>query len=481
MKTSDMSILDKLKKYNEENVIPMHMPGHKRNVDMAGFLFDLGAKYDITEIPGFDDLHDPDGILDEAMKRASELWHSRSSVFLVNGSTCGILAGIRALTKYGDRILVARNSHKSVFNAIEICGLDPVFIMPPVEPSLGIYASIPSDEVLDALDRYGDIKLVVITSPTYEGVISDVKKICDHAHEKHIPVLVDEAHGAHLGFTDYFTGGAVAAGADIVVQSLHKTLAGLTQTAIMHINGDLVSENDMMRQLDIFETSSPSYLLMASIDGCVRLLSSSGEKLFHNWQERLDMFDATVMDLKNLHVLSHGKDKYKKYEGIHATDPSKIVISAKGTELQGIELMRLLLDKYNIQLEMASMDHATALTGIGGNKEDLSALALALNEIDAQCKVYTKDTSYGLPKTYPKKVKSICESIAGRYRYMDTSDTAGAISAEYIFAYPPGIPIIIPGEQIDCSVISAISAYQDHGITLKSSLGNALDTLAVLV
>ncbi|MFA7672459.1 MAG: aminotransferase class I/II-fold pyridoxal phosphate-dependent enzyme [Clostridia bacterium] len=477
---SDMSVLDKLKEYNEKNVIPMHMPGHKRNVDMAGFLFDLGARYDITEIPGFDDLHDPAGMLHESMKKASDLWHSASSFFLVNGSTCGILSGIRALTKYGDRVLVARNSHKSVYNAIEICGLDPVFIMPPVEPSLGIYASIPADAVEDALDTYEDIKMVVITSPTYDGVISDIRKICEYAHKKHIPVLVDEAHGAHLGFSDYFPGGSVSAGADIVVQSLHKTLAGLTQTAIMHLNGDILSENDIKRQLDIFETSSPSYLLMASIDGCIRLISASGGKLFHDWEERLGVFDSMVMDLKNLHIFSHGNDRYK-YEGIYAMDPSKIVISTKGTGLQGIELFRLLLDKYNIQLEMASIDNATALTGIGGSKEDLSAFASALNEIDAQCGKCTEDASYCLPCAYPKKVMSICKAIKSRYRFINTCDAIDAVSAEYVFAYPPGIPIIIPGEQIDCSVISVIAAYKEHGIELKSSLGSTSDTIAVLV
>lgn len=479
--TSDMSVLDKLKEYNEKNVIPMHMPGHKRNVDMAGFLFDLGAGYDFTEIPGLDDLHDPTGMLYESMNLASSLWHSASSFFLVNGSTCGILSGIRALTKYGDRVLVARNSHKSVYNAIEICGLDPVFIMPPVVSSLDIYGSIPTDAIKDALDRYEEIKLVVITSPTYDGVISDIRKICEYAHKKHIPVLVDEAHGAHLGFTDYFSGGSVAAGADIVVQSLHKTLAGLTQTAIMHINGGIVSENDIKRQLDIFETSSPSYLLMASIDGCVRLISSQGRKLFHEWEERLDMFDSMTADLKHLRILSHGNDKLKKYDDIFATDQSKIVISTKGTGLHGLELFDILLDKYNIQLEMASINSATALTGIGDSLEDLSAFASALNEIDAKCEISPVSASYGIPDTYPNKAMKICESLSYGHRYVNISDAAGAVCAEYVYAYPPGIPIILPGEKVDSLVISAFSAYKEHGIELKSSLGSASGKIAVLV
>ena len=190
------------------------------------------------------------------------------------------------------------------------------------------------------------------------------------------------------------------------------------------------------------------------------------------------MFDSMVTDLKNLHILSHGNDRYKKYEGIYATDPSKIVISTKGAGSQGMELFRILLEKYNIQLEMASIDNATALTGIGGSREDLSALASALNEIDAQYGKSIIGTSCSIPDTYPKKVMDICEAITCGYRYVNTSDAADAVSAEYIFAYPPGIPIIIPGERIDCSVISAISAYEEHGIELKSSLGSASGKIA---
>ena len=220
---------------------PLHMPGHKRRVLPAP---GLGcAAWDTTEVPGTDDLHDADGILAEAMARAAALWGSRRCWFLVGGSTCGLLASIRAAAPYGSEILCARNCHKSVYHAIELCALRPVWLTPPVDEAFGVYGSISPAMVADALAAHPGAACVVLTSPTYEGVLSDVAAIADLCHAKGIPLVVDEAHGAHYLPTAApygWQGGAVAAGVDLVIQSAHKTLPSLTQTALLHLNGDLI-------------------------------------------------------------------------------------------------------------------------------------------------------------------------------------------------------------------------------------------------
>lgn len=217
-----------------------------------------------------------------AQERAATLYGAKYTRFLINGSTCGILAGVRAVTKAGDKVLVARNCHKSVFNAIEICSLTPVYVRPTYFEEYGFYGSVDPKDVEKAFDENGDIKLVVITSPTYEGVISDVQKIADICHAHDAILFVDEAHGAHLGLDKRFEESARQLGADMVVNSLHKTLPSLTQTALLHVLTDRVDMKEIDSNLAVFESSSPSYVLMASIDGCVRFLEDDKKRALEN-------------------------------------------------------------------------------------------------------------------------------------------------------------------------------------------------------
>ncbi len=283
-----MSLTDALILYRDSGIYPFHMPGHKRNSFTYGFYADCGT--DITEIDGFDNLHDANGILKDGMKKAAHLYGSQHTFYLVNGSTCGILTGISACTNRGDRILVARNCHKSVYNAIEINGLDPVYILPQTVNELGICGSISPESIEKALEQSPEIKLIIITSPTYEGVVSDINRIADIAHKKNIPLFVDEAHGAHFGFTEGFPANSVSKGADIVVHSLHKTLPSPTQTALLHINGNIADITTVRRELSVFETSSPSYILMAGIDSCLEMLSKHSKTLFNEYKKRLKCF-----------------------------------------------------------------------------------------------------------------------------------------------------------------------------------------------
>ena len=264
------TLYDRLKEYGRSDYYGFHMPGHKRNLTLLGEAFPYGI--DITEIDGFDDLHHAEGILKSAQERAARVYHGEETHFLINGSSVGILSAIAGVTRRGDTILVARNCHKSVYHAIEMNGLNPVYLTPGFHTSVQMNTEISPQAVRKALTENPKIRAVVIVSPTYDGVVSDVEAIAEAVHEKGIPIIVDEAHGAHFGFHPYFPENANKKGADIVIHSLHKTLPSLTQTALLHMNGNFVNRGKVRRYLHMLQSSSPSYVLMASIDFCVDLL-----------------------------------------------------------------------------------------------------------------------------------------------------------------------------------------------------------------
>lgn len=463
---------EKLEKYFNENYLPMHMPGHKRNIKLLGEK--LPYKIDITEIEGFDDLHHPEGIIKEIEEKAKKIYKSKKSFILVNGSTCGILAGIRSVVNYGDKVLVARNSHKSVYNAIELNCLNPIYVLPKID-KYGINKNVEANDIEKILEKNKDIKLVIITSPTYEGVLSDIKAIVNIAHKYKVPVLVDEAHGAHLKFMENSNFEALNCGADIVIQSLHKTLPALTGTAILHIKGDLVKEEDVRRELSIFETSSPSYILISSIDECLDLIERNGKKLFLDYQENLKYFYNEAKALKKLKVLGNellNNNNKKNIEEIEKSlyDFGKIVVITKNTNITGKELSDILRKDYKIEVEMASTYYIIAMTSICDNKESFERLLNALKEIDLKLKKTVEDNSASYEIQLPKKEMTINEALnSKKFMLENYKNLEGKISKEYIFAYPPGIPIITPGEVFDKNIINIIEKYMKANIELRST------------
>ena len=462
---------EELENYFDENYLPMHMPGHKRNIKLLGEK--LPYKIDITEIEGFDDLHHPEGIIKEIEEKAKKIYKSKKSFILVNGSTCGILAGIRSVVNYGDKVLVARNSHKSVYNAIEINCLNPIYVLPKID-KYGINKNIKADDIENILEKNKDIKLVIITSPTYEGVLSDVKSIVNIAHKYKVPVLVDEAHGAHLSFMENSNFEALNCGADIVIQSLHKTLPALTGTAILHIKGDLVKEEDVRRELSIFETSSPSYILMSSIDECLDLIERNGEKLFLDYQENLKYFYNEAKALKKLKVLGNELLENNLY------DFGKIVVITKNTNVTGKELSDILRKDYKIEVEMSSNYYIIAMTSICDSKESFERLLNALKEIDLKLEE-VEDNTVSYKIQLPKKEMTINEALESKnFKLENYKNLEGKISKEYIFAYPPGIPIITPGEVFDKNIINIIESYIKSNIELISTF-NKFPNIKIVV
>ena len=284
---------------------------------------------------------------------------------------------------------MARNCHKAVYHAVELSELKTEYLYPSITKE-GIQGSIHPKDVEEALKKHPEIKAVILTSPTYDGVLSDVRTIAGMVHEKNIPLIVDEAHGAHLGFSESFPASAVSEGADVVIQSFHKTLPSLTQTAVLHRMSERIAPERIRKYLSVYQTSSPSYLLMASIDRCVRILQSRSERYFADLEENLTTFYRKVQDLKHLKVLT--EEDFSKEEG-YAFDPTKILIYTGDTDMTGKELMDILRKDWDMELEMASGYYALALTGIMDTEDGFFSLSEALHTIDEQMKKTGKDVA----------------------------------------------------------------------------------------
>lgn len=462
----EMGLLEQLKQYSTSDYYPFHMPGHKRNPEVDY----LPAEMDITEIEGFDNLHHATGVLAQAQARAAALYGSEEAFFLVNGSTCGILAAISAALPFGGHILMARNSHKAAYHAVFLRGLEVSYIYPDTVGGYGVCGGITPQEVQSALQKK-DIQAVFLTSPTYEGMVSNIREIADIAHEKGAVLIVDEAHGAHFHIGgDAFPESAIHCGADIVIQSLHKTLPSMTQTALLHVQGNRIRRSFLRKYLQIYQTSSPSYVMMAGIDSCLRWLEVHGKERFKAYAARLEQFYVRMEELKYLQVLK--PNQVQGRAGIHKMDPSKICIFTNASGWSGRSLYEYLLDKYHLQLEMAAGNYVIAMTSVMDTEEGFRRLEQALLETDRQL---GKNKSGMSDKTndriLPKAIVS--RRSADMEKYMGTvcllEESVGAVSSEYRYIYPPGVPVLAPGEVITDEVVKLLRYYEEQQLEVFGS------------
>lgn len=454
------TLYDRLKAYSESDYYGFHMPGHKRNKKYvnAGLL----CEWDITEIEGFDDLHHAEGILKDAQEQAAEVYRAEETHFLVNGSTVGLLSAILGVTEREDTILVARNCHKSVYHAIDMNELRPVYLYPEFDSQAGLNTKVSVDDVEKALVENPKIRAVVIVSPTYDGVVSDVKAIAETVHKRGIPLIVDEAHGAHFGFHPYFPENANVQGADIVIHSLHKTLPSLTQTALLHMNGTLVNREAVREYLHMLQSSSPSYIFMASIDSCVNLLKQEREALFEPYVNRLKALRKSLKKLRRLQLVE-----------TESYDRSKIVIAAGAIGISGKELQKRLLLDYHLQMEMAAGNYVLAMTSVGDTEEGFGRLEQALFELDQSLEEkVSEEIKIKLPKTelvytiaQIRKMKKMQKE--DNVFVLPWEESNGYISMEYAYLYPPGIPLIAPGELVTKEITDALLQYERLGFSVE--------------
>ena len=451
-----------LAQYAAGDLYPLHMPGHKRRLCPAP---DLPAAWDMTEVEGVDDLHSAQGILKEAMDRTARLHGAERTWYLVNGSTCGLLAGIRALAPAHSQVLVARNCHKAVYHAIELGNLRAHWLTPPVLSPFGVYGSLSPEAVEEAFQACPEAVCVVLTSPTYEGVLSDIAGIAAVCHAHGAALLVDEAHGAHLGLFPDWPDSAVHLGADLVVQSAHKTLPSLTQTALLHLGkGSRADPEEVERQLGIFETSSPSYPLLASLDGCTGFCTAEGGKAFAAWREALRKFDGIVESLRHFQVLGHGGTAPEIFD----FDPSKLPVCTAGTGETGVSLAETLRKRFRFETEMACGNITLAMTSPADTETALCRFGEALRTLDAEHTSCPAQTPI-LPPPAGRPVCTIGEAVLRPAEAVPLAEAAGRVSAEYVWAYPPGVPLIAPGEQAEPGFPEAVSALLGSGTNLYHS------------
>lgn len=481
-----------LQEYVNTDYYPFHMPGHKRNIIDGKNPY----SYDITEIEGFDDLHNPQGILRIAMEEAANFYGSDNTYFLINGSSCGILSAICGTTKKKDKILIARNSHKSVYNGVYLNELVPIYVYPEYVNRYGFSGGINPMNVEKALMDNKGIRAVVITSPTYEGIVSDIAAIGNIVHKYKIPLIVDEAHGAHFSMNPNFPKSALELGADIVIQSVHKTLPSLTQTALLHVKSKLVDKGEIEKYLRIYQTSSPSYVLLSSIDQCIKWIKEEGKSAFPVYIKRLEAIQKCGKELTHISIVD---DSIIGKNSIFSRDPSKIVISTRKCNMTGVELYQELSDKFKLQLEMATCDYVIAMTSPMDTEEGLLRLFKALAQIDRDIRIEALDYSKILKErlNYDKNchdgdntlennkmgllpgaivLKSISEVDNEKFEVIKLSNSPGRISREFVYVYPPGIPIIAPGEMITKECVDIICMYREKGLNIcgTKSKGAAL-------
>lgn len=464
-------LFEKLSAYGASDYYPYHMPGHKRRLK-TDTMREL-AQIDITEIDGFDNLHDAQGILKRIQEEAAAAYGAEESFFLVNGSTAGILSAISTAVSPGGKILMVRGAHKSAYHAAYLRDLQIAYLWPGVHPLFGCNLPATAKEVEEALQQTPDVQAVFIVSPTYEGLAADVKSIAEAAHKRNIPLIVDEAHGAHLGFDGRWPESSVKQGADLVIQSLHKTLPAPTQTAILHVNGKLVDRCGLRRFLGIYQTSSPSYIFMAAMEDAIATTSANREKLFGDFWEYWKGMTESLSACRNLIFLKEEN-----------SDPGKLAVMDKTGFLDGEQLYEMLLHKYHLQPEMAAGRYVLAMFTVGDTKEGYERLTKSLLEIDeyitaerkqrTQEKLMEREGNRMADAVTPVCIQKKTQAVIGIGRAWDTpkewvllKDAEGKTAGEYVNLYPPGSPIIVPGEIFTKDILTEIAAYRQQGFHVQ--------------
>ena len=496
-------LINRLAAYARSDMYPFHMPGHKRRtgpeesfMNSCTDSFTNPFAVDITEIEGFDNLHHPEGILKDSMKWAADVYGADQTYYLINGSTGGILAAVCGSVPRGGRILVSRNCHKSVYHGICLNQLKTSYVYPQEIEGLGIQGGITAEDVDRMLNRYMDTQAVLIVCPTYDGIVSDIEAIARIVHRAGLPLIVDEAHGAHFRYDAMFPASALDLGADVVIQSVHKTLPSLTQTALLHIkcnrpDGGCYADRERIdRYIHMVQSSSPSYVLMASIENSIYQMEQTDTapygKQLHKLRRRLGQ-------MRHLRLADTG---LIGQAGIRDLDISKIVVSTRGTCLYpaedgltgftGAQLDDILRREYHLEMEMCGADYVTAITTVMDSGEGLERLGDALTRIDSQLTDagYKPDGRSGDQKSvYSMRcdtAMSMGEAMEEKMASVGLEDSAGCISGEFVYIYPPGIPIVAPGEWISRPILEVILEYRDKGLPVQGPADQSLRTIRVV-
>lgn len=465
-----------VKSYKQQKPAYFCIPGHRFARGIAPeWTEDVGAEifgYDLTEAHGLDDLHAPKGAIREAQELAAELYGAQRSWFLVNGTTCGNEAMILAALRPGDKVLLPRNAHKSMLMGLILSGAVPVWMIPEYIPGLQLWGGIQPENVRKKLEEEQDIRAVVLVSPNYYGMLSDVQAIADICHQRRIPLLVDEAHGGHLYFSETLPEGALRCGADMCVQSWHKVTGSLTQSSVLHINSSLVEESRVDEALKMVQSTSPSYLLMTSLDLARRELYRNGHRNMSHLRETAANVRQRLNEIDGIYC--PGKELERQY-GIFALDESRLTMEVSGLALTAQEYSDRLFASYGVDLELAEGVTALAVLTPANTEDDIQRLLHGAREVASACierkkhqKMQPEDVREDL-SVLPQMILTPRDAWFAKKESVSWNRAVNCIAGEAIIPYPPGIPLVCPGERISPSLWRRIEELRKthrhiHGI-----------------
>ena len=463
-----MPLFEALVKYAKQDVTPFDVPGHKMGAQMTPFKMTVGEmtmQMDVNSMKELDLLSHPQSVIKEAQELAAKAFNGDQAFFLVNGTTVGIQTMVMSVVGPNDEILVPRNCHKSVMSALILSGAKPIFVQPEMDLSFGISHGISVERVEKALDENPKVKALLVTYPTYFGSLNQLEEICDIAHARNVVVIVDSAHGAHLPFMPGKLRDPLSAGADCVTYSMHKTGGSLTQSSIMVMQGDRISATKLQKVLNMLQSTSANYLLMSSIDAARSELALYGKDRYKKLRPIVSEAIEMIESFGDYEVL---KADYVKNNFEQSYDWTKLVIRVNDIGLTGFEVYSILKEQYGIQLELAEGYVVMAVISTADTRESIQKLVDALMDVR---KKYKKAKQHFDPHVMTYKInKLICSPRDAFYadnEVVSIDDAVGRISADSIMIYPPGIPLIIPGEEISEAVVQHYHYYNE-------TLGNVL-------
>jgi arginine decarboxylase len=481
-KQSKAPLFDTLLKHAKRNVVSLHCPGHKngRSIDkeLKDYIGEEVFKFDVTVFDEVDSLHDPVGPIKKAQELMAQAYGVKHSMFLVNGTSVGNMAMFLSVCNPGDSIIVSRSSHKSIMSGIIMSGVWPIWVQPKIDQNLDLIFSMTYEQVKEALGKYPEAKAVFVTSPTYNGIVTELSRIADLCHRRGKILLVDEAHGAHLHFNDQLPESAVEAGADLCVQSTHKILSAMSQGSVLHFNSKLVDFNRVKKIVSMLQTTSPNYLTLASLDLARRRIALQGKKDFDNVMDAAQWGRSYInKNIQNMKCFTRQEINKICFFDL---DVTKLTVNVTKTGFSGYEIESILSKEYNIQLDYADLFNLVAILGDGTIKADIEIFVKALESIS---KKY-----HGKQKNWILKIPSLATEMVMKPRdvflsnsitKVSLSKSVGHIAAQTLTPYPPGIPIVIPGERITQEICDYLMDTASKGIRVSGQENDKLKMVKV--
>jgi len=460
-------IYEALVKLRKKRIVPFDVPGHKRgrgNPELVELLGEKCVGIDVNSMKPLDNLGHPISIIRDAEELAADAFGAAHAFLMIGGTTSSVQTMILSTCKAGDKIILPRNVHKSAINALVLCGAIPIYIEMSVDPKIGIALGLENDRVEQAIKEHPDAKAILINNPTYYGICSDLRGLTDMAHEAGMLVLVDEAHGAHLHFTDKLPLSAMDAGADMAAVSMHKSGGSLTQSSILLI-GEQMNPEYVRQIINLTQSTSASYLLMASLDISRRNLALRGKESFEKVIELSEYARREINAIGGYYAYSK-----ELIDGVSVCDfdVTKLSVYTQGIGLTGIEVYDLLRDEYDIQIEFGDIGNILAYISIGDRIQDIERLVGALADIK---RLYSRDGKDLIAGEYiqPELVLSPQEAFYSERKSLSLDESVGQVCGEFVMCYPPGIPILAPGERITREIVDYIQFAKERGCSLQGT------------